>query len=404
VSDTLATLQLKRHEDRRIRAGHLWIFSNEVDTAATPLKPLRAGQTVRIVNDREQFLGFGYVNPGTLIAARIVSRLESQPFDAALIKARLRLAAQMRAALNLGRHHRWVFGESDRLPGLVLDCYGDTVVGQIGTQGMESRQDEITHAVQAAEFGIANLVWKNDGSSRLLENLTREVSSGFGAVPAELTIEESRTVGKLLNFTAPLAEGQKTGWFYDQTDNRAQLARLIQPGARVLDVCSYVGAWAVTALAAGAASVTCVDSSAIALDYAAANAARNGFQLAIERSDAFDALEALAAARQRFDVVILDPPAFVKRKKDLPQGEAAYRKLNQLALRLLDEGGLLVSCSCSYHLPADSLLIAIQTAARHVDRFVQIIAMGAQSRDHPVHPAIVETRYLKAIFARVLRE
>jgi 23S rRNA (cytosine1962-C5)-methyltransferase len=172
----------------------------------------------------------------------------------------------------------------------------------------------------------------------------------------------------------------------------------------VLDVCSYAGAWAITALRAGAARACCVDSSQAALDFAQANAARNGLSVEVLRADAFEALKALSESGARFDIVVLDPPAFIKRKKDIPQGQAAYRKLNQLALGLLADEGMLVSCSCSYHRAPEELMSAIQSAARHSGRFVQILESGGQSPDHPVHPAIPETRYLKAFFCRVTRE
>jgi 23S rRNA (cytosine1962-C5)-methyltransferase len=172
----------------------------------------------------------------------------------------------------------------------------------------------------------------------------------------------------------------------------------------VLDVCSYVGAWAVTALRHGAAEALCVDSSAAALTLAEENARANGARLSGLKGDAFEALASLRDQGRRYDVVILDPPAFIKRKKDIPQGQAAYRKLNQLALGLLTRGGLLVSCSCSYHLAADELAAAIQLAARHAGCFVQVLESAGQSPDHPVHPAIPETRYLKAFFCRVTRE
>src|SRR5207302_3222720 len=184
----------------------------------------------------------------------------------------------------------------------------------------------------------------------------------------------------------------------------ARLARYVAAGARVLDVCSYVGAWAVTALRHGAARAQCVDTSQAALEFAQLNAARNGTALQVLRADAFEALKSLTEQGERFDLVILDPPAFIKRKKDTPKGQAAYRKLNQLALGLLADEGLLVSCSCSYHLAPEELVSPIQSAARHSGRFVQILEAGGQSPDHPVHPAIPETRYLKAFFCRVTRE
>ena len=403
VTEARPTLQLKRHEERRLRAGHLWVFSNEIDVVATPLKSFPPGAIARVLSSKGEFLCYGYVNPGTLIAIRMVSRHEREPVNATLLRSRLAAAAELRNFLGRGLFHRWVYGESDRLPGLVLDRFGDVVVGQIATLGMEQLKDAISAAVRATP-GVSTLVWKNDSGARDLEQLPEYVELAFGSLPAELTIEEAVAPAKLLRCRVPLAQAQKTGWFYDQTDNRARLAAFIRPGARVLDVCSYAGAWGLTALAAGAGSALCVDSSQAALDTAEANGRLNGLALSVRKGDAFDVLQDLAANKERFDVVVVDPPAFIKRKKDLPQGEAAYRKLNQLAMRLLTDGGLLVSCSCSWHLPPDALLGAIQTGARHLDRLVQVIAVGGQSADHPIHPAIPETRYLKAFFARVTQE
>jgi 23S rRNA (cytosine1962-C5)-methyltransferase len=392
-------LKLKRGEDRRLRAGHLWIFSNEVDTAATPLTQFEPGAAVAVHSDRDQFLGFAYVNPRTLIAARIVGRDPAYPLDGGLVVHRLRVALALRERLYREPYYRLVFGESDGLPGLVLDRYGDVVVAQSGTAGIDRLRPEIEAAVDKVVHA-KTLVWKNDSGARELEGLTQEVAAaGAGHLPAEISVREQG-----VDFVAPLADGQKTGWFYDQAANRERLRRYLPAGARVLDVCSYVGAWAVTALKAGAGSATCVDASATALEYVARNAHANGVEVATLKADAFDALKSLQESGARFDVVILDPPAFAKRKKDAPQALAAYRKLNQLALPLIERDGLLVSCSCSYHMGADELAGAIQAAARHGSRFVQILEQGGQSPDHPVHPAIPETRYLKSFFCRVTRE
>ena len=398
MSSDVSILKLKRGEDRRIRSGHLWIFSNEIDTAATPLAGLSAGARVRVVSDRDQFLGHAYVNPHALICARIMGRDAAQPLDRAFIEQRLRLALALRERLYAKPYYRLVFGESDQLPGLVVDRYGDVLVGQIATAGMDALKADVEAALRTV-INPSGLYWKNDSGARDLEHLPQSTEVAFGTVPDEIEVVESG-----LKFRAPLAEGQKTGWFYDQTANRERLARYLRPGARVLDVCSYVGAWATTALRHGAGSARCVDSSQLSLDFAQRNGAENGVSIETLREDAFDALKALHAQGTRFDVVILDPPAFIKRKKDIPQGQAAYRKLNQLALELIEADGLLVSCSCSYHLAPDDLVTAIQLAARHSGRFVQILESGGQSPDHPVHPAIPETRYLKAFFCRVTRE
>jgi 23S rRNA (cytosine1962-C5)-methyltransferase len=398
MSSDVSILKLKRGEDRRIRSGHLWIFSNEIDTAATPLTGLTAGARVRVVSDRDQFLGHAYVNPHALICARIMGRDPAQPLDRAFIEQRLRIALALREHLYTGPYYRLVFGESDQLPGLVLDRYGDVLVGQIATAGMEALKADVEAAVRTV-VNPSGLYWKNDSGARDLEHLPQSTEVAFGIVPDEIEVVESG-----LKFRAPLAEGQKTGWFYDQTANRQRLLRYLRPGARVLDVCSYVGAWATTTLRHGAGKALCVDSSQLSLDFAQRNGAENGVSVETLRADAFDALKALHTQGARFDVVIVDPPAFIKRKKDIPQGQAAYRKLNQLALELIEGDGLLVSCSCSYHLAPDDLVAAIQLAARHSGRFVQILESGGQSPDHPVHPAIPETRYLKAFFCRVTRE
>ena len=411
----LPELRLRRGEDRRLRAGHPWIFSNEVDVVATPLTGFSPGQQVRVTTDRGQAVGIAYVNPATLIAARLLARDRTGAVDAAWLAERLRSALALRERLAATPHYRWVFGESDGLPGLVLDRYGDVVVGQITTRGMDRLREAIEEAVRRVLAPRA-LVWRNDSGARSLEGLPEEVLTAFGDAPETLEVIETLPGGPALRFSLPLADGQKTGWFYDQTFNRSLLGRFIRPGARVLDVCSYAGGWAATAAALGAGDIDCVDSSATALaravdHVAAARGASGSVAGAVvcaatttaHRGDAFDQLAALAEAGRRFDAVIVDPPAFIKRRKEFPQGLAAYRKLNQLALRVLEPEGLLVSCSCSYHLSADDLLGAIQGAARHVDRFVQVLHQGGQSPDHPVHPAVPETRYLKAFFCRVTR-
>ena len=394
----LPVLRLKRGEDRRIAAGHMWVFSNEVDTASTPLTALTTGALVQMQSHRGHFLGYAYVNPHALICARIVGRDIAHPVDRALIAQRLEVALALRKRLTRDPYYRLVFGESDGLPGLVLDRSGDIVVGQIATAGMEALKADVEAAVREV-LNPRVLVWKNDSGARDLEHLPHGVEAAFGEIPDEIEVYESG-----LRFMAPLRAGQKTGWFYDQTANRQRLVRYLWPGMRVLDICSYVGAWAITALKNGAATARCVDSSESALRAASRNAQANGVSIETTHDDAFDALRAMQERGDRYDVVILDPPAFIKRKKDVPQGQAAYRKLNQLALGLMDGDGLLVSCSCSYHMSADDLVTAIQSAARHSGRFVQILEAGGQSPDHPIHPAIPETRYLKTFFCRVTRE
>lgn len=393
----LPELRLKRGEDRRISAGHLWVFSNEVDTQRTPLTAFKPGDHVRIVSDRDKFLGYAYVNPHSLISARILIRDPNHPPSKSLLVHRLQVAQSLRRSLYDKPFYRCVFGESDALPGLVLDRFGDIVVGQIATAGMEAMRPDIERAVEKV-LAPAALIWKNDSGARDLEGLPHYTETAFGEAPETVTIEEGGVA-----FQVPLAGGQKTGWFFDQAANRLALRKYVG-GARVLDVFSYVGAWGLGALHAGATEVTCVDSSAAALSTLDATAAANGLKPSTVRGDAFDVLESLHAERRKFDVVVIDPPAFIKRKKDAPKGEAAYRRLNQLAMQLLERDGVLVSCSCSYHMSEDSLIAGIQRAARHLNRFAQIIELGGQAPDHPIHPAIPETKYLKAVFVRVVPE
>jgi 23S rRNA (cytosine1962-C5)-methyltransferase len=395
----LPALRLKRNEDRRLHTGHLWIFSNEVDTQQTPLAKFTAGELVRVLAHNDRALGLAYVNPQSLISARMLGTWKLP--DVAWLVRRIRAALNLRERLYPNPYYRLVYGESDGLPGLVIDRYGSACVVQIGTAGMERLKSQIQQALEQVLHCDA-LLFKNDSSAREMEGLPSYVEAAKGKFD-----ELGQVVEDGLEFQAPLAEGQKTGWFFDQAANRRALSRYVRPGARMLDVFSYVGAWGVRAAHSGAREVVCVDSSAAALELAVSNAERNrvnernGSKLTTLRGDAFDVLEDLGKQRARFDIVVIDPPAFAKRKKDLPKALAAYKRLNQLAMQVIADDGILVSCSCSYHVSPEDLQDAIAKAARTADRHLQILEIGGQAPDHPVHPAIPETRYLKAYFCRV---
>jgi 23S rRNA (cytosine1962-C5)-methyltransferase len=389
----LPVLRLKRNEDRRLHAGHLWIFSNEVDTSQSPLPKFKAGEIVRVLAHNDRALGLAYVNPKSLIAARMLETWKIP--DTAWLAARIRLAMSLRDRLYPKPYYRLVYGESDGLPGLVIDRFGSSCVVQIGTAGVELLKPNIQEALTQV-FKCDAVLFKNDSAAREMEGLPSYVEAAKGDFKEPALVIEGD-----LEYLAPLLEGQKTGWFFDQADNRRALSKYVRRGSRVLDVFSYVGAWGVRAAHCGAGEVICVDSSASALELAAANAARNGAKLETRKGDAFDVLEEFAKQGARFDVVIVDPPAFAKRKKDLPKALAAYKRLNQLALQVTADEGILVSCSCSFHVSAEELQDAIAKAARGAEKRVQILEMGGQAHDHPVHPAIPETRYLKAYFCRV---
>lgn len=393
----LPRLRLRANEERRLREGHVWIYSNEVDTAATPLKGFAPGDQAVVEDSRGKPLGVAVVNPNTLICARLVGRDIAYPLNASLLVHRLQIALSLREAWYPEPYYRLVYGDSDGLPGLVVDRFGDYLVVQISTAGMERVKSALVDALVKVLKPLG-ILFKNDGKMRQVEGLDSYVEVAYGEVPKQLALRENGVA-----FTAPVYDGQKTGWFYDHRESRARLKGLVA-GKRVLDVFSYIGGWGVQAAAFGAAEVHCVDASAFALDQVMANAALNGVEGRVQtlQGDAFDALQALKQDNERFDVVIMDPPAFIARRKDHKAGLQAYRRANELAMRLLGRDGLLVSGSCSMHLAREELVDVIRASARHLDRNAQIVHHEHQGADHPIHPAIPETEYLKAVFARVL--
>jgi len=392
-----APLRLRKDEDRRLRAGHLWVYSNEVDVAATPLRDFQPGQPVMIQSSNGKPIGAGYINPNVLLCARLVSRDLGHPLSPSLLVHRLNVALSLRERLYDRPFYRLVYGEGDGLPGLIVDRYGEVCVAQLTTAGMDRWQDAVLAALDKV-LKPAAVLWRNDTPMRELEGLERTVADAAGPVPDFVEIEEDG-----LRFQVAPRTGQKTGWFYDQRDNRSRLDRYVRD-RRVLDVFSYTGAWGIRAAARGAREVLCVDSSAPALELAARNAALNGVgdRVRIQQGDAFEVLKSLREARERFDVVIVDPPAFIKRRKDTKEGTLAYRRLNEMAMQVLERDGILVSCSCSQLLSREVLVQTLLQGARHLDRNLVILEQGRAGPDHPVHPAIPETDYLKAVFARVL--
>ena len=391
-------LFLKKHEDRRLRAGHLWIFSNEVDVKRSPLTAFAPGEAAQVCAADGRTIGTAYVNPASLIAARIVSRKADEPLDAALIKKRLERALQLRETLFDVPFYRLCHGEGDWLPGLVLDRYGDVFSAQITTAGMEAQKDALLE-VLGELFSPKAVLLRNDVSVRTMENLPLLVETGMGTVPDEIEVRESGAA-----FTVSLAEGQKTGWFYDQRPNRVEAAKYAK-GKTVLDAFCYAGAFGVMAARNGAAGVTFLDASKQALDMASRNLAANaGCPGETLPGDALDTLAALRDGGRKFGVVCVDPPAFIKRKKDAEQGLNAYRRVNDLGLQLVENGGILTSCSCSHHLEAEALRRLIAQCAAKRGLNTQLLYQGFQGPDHPVHPSMPETAYLKVFILRVWKD
>ena len=394
---TLPSLRLKANADRRLRAGHLWVYSNEVDVTATPLNGFTAGDQAILEAAGGKPLGIVAMSPNNLICARLLSRDVAHVLDKSLLVHRINVALSLRERLFDKPFYRLVFGDSDLLPGLVVDRFADILVVQLASATMERNKEALIEALVQV-LKPSGILFKNDSAARDAEGLERYVATAFGQVPEWVALEENG-----VKFEAPVLQGQKTGWFYDHRMNRARLAPYVK-GKRVLDLFSYIGGWGVQAAAFGASEVMCVDASAFALDGVERNATLNGVaeRMTCVEGDVFEALKELKSAEERFDVVITDPPAFIKRKKDLKNGEAAYRRLNEQAMRLLNKDGILVSASCSMHLPEDDLQNILLTSARHLDRNIQLLERGGQGPDHPVHPAIAETRYIKSLTCRLL--
>ena len=391
---SLTDLFLRKGADRRLRGGHLWVYSNEVDSDRSPLPGFAAGDPVAVRSADGRLLGSAYMEPNALICARVYApRRECAPDDALFTDA-LRQALSLRQRFFQQPFYRLVYGDSDLLPGLVIDRFGDYLVMQLNNAGIE-RYEPVLVTALVELLQPAGVLLRADSRARREQNLDDRVEVVYGEVPEVVALEENG-----VRFEAPVHGGQKTGWFYDHRLSRARLQQLVD-GRDVLDVYSYIGGWGVQAAVAGASSVCCIDSSEAALEGALRNADLNGVGASVRvapgRADAV--MQALAGEGERFDVVVLDPPAFIQRRRDLKKGIAAYRRINELGLRLLKPGGLLVAGSCSMHLPRADLVSALQGAARRADCELRVVEQGGQGPDHPVHPAIPETDYLKAVFA-----
>lgn len=390
----MTQITLKPREERRLRAGHVWVYSNEIQTDEH-FRKLTPGQLCRVHDARNKPLGLGYVNPHCLLAVRMLSGNVHAEINVSWLVRRIEAALSLRARLFAEPSYRLIYAESDGLPGVVVDRYGDYLVVQLTTAGAEQLKPLLIEALQTV-LAPRGIVLRNDSPARELEGLPAYVEE-IGEVPASVQIAEGGT-----RYEVALKGGQKTGFFFDQRDNRARLARYV-PGRRVLDVFSYVGAWALHAHTLGASDVACIDSSEPALAAARRNAELNGADLQTYRGEALDEMKRLRAEAQIFDVVVVDPPALIKRKKDFEAGLEHYAALNRAAMQLLSTDGILIACSCSQHLEPEQLQRILLRESRSLGKRLQILEQGGQGPDHPVHPAIAETRYLKAFYVRVVQ-
>lgn len=387
-------LVLRRGEDRRVRGGHPWIFSNEVEAWEGALDH---GALAEVTDQRGAFLGVAYVNRHSLICARVLTRRRDE-IDTDFFVRRFERARRLREGLWPGETAmRLVYGESDQLPGLVVDRYGDWLSVQVLTLGMERRLEQVRAALEQV-FAPRGAVFAGDSPMRALEGLPRRREAWWGEVPDRVPV----TVGGF-PLEVDLVGGQKTGLFLDQRENRRR-AELRARGRRALDVFCYHGEWALHLARGGATEVLAIDSSAPALEAAAANAARAGFgeRIAFRRGSAFDELRALEEAGERFGIIALDPPALVKSRKSLAAGARAYRELNRAAMSLLEEDGVLVTCSCSHHLDDALFRQVLLESARAARRPMRVLDWAGEAPDHPQLLAVPETHYLKCAVLQAL--
>jgi 23S rRNA (cytosine1962-C5)-methyltransferase len=384
---------LHRDRDARVRAGHLWVYRTQI--ARVDGSP-QDGDAVEVLTAGGRSLGVGFLNTNSVITVRLLAPAGQAP-DEAFFRERLERAIALRARVARDTTAcRLVFGESDRLPGLIVDRYGDLLVVQTLTLGMDRRKEMLVRLLcdLVAPRGVFA---RNDPAVRRLEGLPRETGWLAGGGATEVEIDEAG-----VRFVVDVARGQKTGFFLDQRENRMRAARLA-PGGAVLDCFCYTGAWALHALRGGAASVTGIEASEEAAAIAGRNATLNGAgeRVRVLTGNAFDELRRLSAEQGRFDLVVLDPPAFAKTKAALAAGLAGYKEINLRAIKLIAPGGWLATCSCSYHVDEAALLATVWAAARDAHRWIRLIESRSQAGDHPVHPAMPETRYLKCLIFAV---
>lgn len=372
----------------RARAGSPWIFSNEIrmDEAAKSIAP---GAVVNVRGEDGRAFGTGYFNPKSLIAIRLWSDDCDLVIDRDFFAARLKRALALRQAIYDKPFYRLVHAEGDALPGLVIDRFDDTLSVQIGTAGMERQTETLLQALEAV-VKPKTVILRNDAPSRALEGLDSQVKTVKGE-GRRIAVEENGA-----RYFADLAEGQKTGWYYDQRDNRAFIAGLAK-GKTVLDAYSYTGGFGILAAKAGAKEVVCLDSSAPALAIAEESARANGVTIQAVKADVFEELERLKAAGERFDIVVADPPPFVKSKKDLEPGAKAYRKLTRLAADVTASGGVMMIASCSHNIPPERFAQECAQGLLRAHRQAAMIRQSGAGPDHPVHPLLPESAYLKAI-------
>jgi 23S rRNA (cytosine1962-C5)-methyltransferase len=392
VEDKMGKITVNQKGKRRIEGGHPWVFSSDIIEAGKAIDP---GDVVDVLSAENRFMGRGYYNPKSQISLRMLTR-QDEPIDSALIARRVQQAADYRTKLGLGQAYRLINAESDFLPAVIVDKFGSVLVMQTLSLGMEKLKGHMTDALMALP-GIKGIYERNDVSVRTLEGLEQNKGILCGQFETQVVIDENG-----VKLVVDIENGQKTGYFLDQRENRAAIAPFVR-GGRVLDCFCHIGSFALHAARYGAADVTGVDVSEEAVNRATVLARLNGYDSRCHyvAANAFDHLRALQAQKELYDAIILDPPAFAKSKDAVKNAERGYKDINFRAMKLLKPGGFLITCSCSHHMPLDLFQEMLGSAALDAGRDLRIIEVRGQAKDHPHLLAAPETNYLKCIIAQV---
>ena len=383
----MQTLHLKLNRHKRIAAGHLWAFAGEITEKYHQMEP---GDPVVLCTAQGKILGRGYINPHSLIAVRLLTRGD-EAWDDQLFQKRINSALKYRESVCTGwEARRLIYSESDGLPGLIVDQYGDHLVIQSLTAGIERRLEIITQAMVEI-VKPRSIYLRGDSTYRSLEGLQKRKEALFGEPPSEITFTENN-----VNYTAHIIDGQKTGFYLDQRANREML-KGICAGKRILDLFSYTGAWGIRSLFEGAREAIMVDSSKRVIEWGMEDALKNNVasKSVFIEADVNEFLDDCQSRGERFDVVILDPPGLISSRKHITAGTAVYKALNKKVFMLVTSGGYVVSCSCSHHMSRDNHLTLIGEAAQRANRHIRLVRSGCQPPDHPILPGHPETDYLK---------
>lgn len=390
-SDEIRTISLKRNADNRIKFGHLWVFSNELQD----IPKLQPGVVVKVVDSNQKSYGFGFYNPASLISVRL---LKTEIFPSVqLFIERIAIAKALRQSL-LGDIEmcRLVFGESDLLPGLIIDKYSNYFAIQILSAGMELMKSEIVQALLEIFPETKGIIEKNDTKLREIEGLPLISTVLFGEIPEKFISQEQ---GVQLELS--LSEGQKTGYFLDQRINR-KFVRTISRGLSVLDCYTNQGGFALNAGIGGAERIAAIDCSETALNAVSRNAELNGLKIETIKADVAEYLSKAVERNEKWDMIILDPPAFAKNRKSVPKAKAAYAKINRLAMKMLNPNGYLIASSCSHHVFEDVFKDAIYRESCKLGKQLKQVYRGGQSPDHPILLSLPETQYLKFFVFQVV--